>query len=208
MKTKKFVAILILGATCFLISCTSFQRATDEGSLPPGWRADTESTDLVYEPLGIHFPAKIRDWVRVDPITYDSEGLDVSVGYNATEAPLIVDLYIYLRSYYHPSDLEGHFQYCIEEIKRDKPGSRVISQEPTDFPIGSAEVSGLKAFVRQRKGNDELGSYAVLLPYGERFVYLRVTFAGGDQDHVVQGVWEIMKVFMKGINFPLEPLSK
>jgi hypothetical protein len=204
LRKSLFTAIMIVAVISITIVTQAYANP------PPGWRSYPDSQDLIYEPLDLRFPARIGDLVRVNPTTYDSQGLDVSIGYNSTKVHLVITLYIYLRSYYEHSDIESHFQYCIKEIQRKRPNSVVISQESTIFPIGGAEVIGLKAFVRYNGGlpSGEWGSYAVLLPYGERFVLLRASFLRGDLEKVVESVWIIVKDLMWTLRFPIEYISQ
>ena len=199
---------LPLAAMLLMIVTSMTMAQMAYANLPEGWQSDPDSQDLIYQPLNMRFATHIGDMVRVNPFTYDSKGLDVSIGYNHTKAWVVMTLYIYLRSYYQHPDLGSHFRYCLEEAKRGHKNSVVVSEESTTFPIGPAVVMGLNGFLRYEVDGIEWGSYVVLLPYGERYLLLRVSFLGGDRENVVKSVLALMNDFMTVLQFPMQHISQ
>ena len=114
------------------------------------------STIYVHPFTKFSFPESIATFRRVNIHKYDREGKDVGVGYNSA-TPIAATVYVYPA----PKDfavlpspkpnglgeelLDHHFNACKQEVFRNHPDAKLISENPCKIVQGNNLYQGKKA---------------------------------------------------------------
>jgi hypothetical protein len=143
--------------------------------------------------------------IRVSPTTYDSEGLNVSIGYNGPENRLALTLYIYPPSYGGDPNPEQHFRGAVGAAVQSHPGAQIERAVRMELPLGNTSSPGFNAFLHWPEPSGETGSFVILIPQQNRFLKVRATFEL-DQDHeAIKKAWEAVTRLLRSLE--LQPAA-
>jgi hypothetical protein len=182
------ICSILLGAAC-----------ADGTDLPAGWRLDPESASLVHADSGLAFPPQWSGMIRGSPTTYDSEGLNVSIGYNGPENRLALTLYVYPPTYGGSPDPEQHFEGAVGAAVQSHPGAQVERAVRMELPLGNASAAGFSAFLHWPDQFGEAGSFVILIPRQDRFLKVRATFALDQDREAIKKAWEAVSGFLRSL---------
>ena len=182
---------LALGLLALAIGCASTQAPPGpaRAPLPAGWRLDDSTRELVHVGSLFHFAAIHRGCARVDPHAYDASGANVSVGYNCADRVLWLTFYVYPSSFGGAPDPTAHFRMVVSDALVSHDGAEVERAVQMNLPLGSRIMTGYNAFLHWYERDDEIGSFVVLIPDGDRFVKVRTSFLLDGTARPVDDAW-------------------
>lgn len=178
-------------------------------------RIHTEGT-FVHETSGMRFPERIGPWVRERILQYDSEGHNVSVGYNIFRwgPGIAATVYVYpgpptVKVFPIPSlggpcrGLVGwHFGAVKKEIEDTYPDAVLIAEGEVAAPQAVAKDAGRRALYRYTLptpyGRQMFLSEAYLFGHKRHFIKYRATYL---EMHAERGSQDV-KDFMRALAWP------
>jgi hypothetical protein len=195
LRISVVILAVVLAASC----------ATAPPGAPPEPQTWIERADggITYVPLGIEFPARFEHLAIGSTHAYDPAGLDVSVGYQGTAAPFTLTFYAYLREYYPHPTLLDHFQAVVGDVLQVNPGAEVLDAFSISFTFENVTVDGYLATFAYSGGPYPDGNgIALLLPYGEFYLYVRASFPGAPGADSVTSAVELIDRFLLALRLP------
>jgi hypothetical protein len=180
------LALLVLAVGC---ASTQPPSGPARAPLPAGWRIDASTRELVHVGSLYHFAATHRGCTRVDPHAYDASGANVSVGYQCTDRVLWLTFYVYPNSFGGAPDPTEHFRMVVSEVLVSHDGAELERAVQMNLPLGSRIMTGYNAFLHWYQRDDEIGSFVVLIPDGDRFVKVRTSFLLDGTSRPVEDAW-------------------
>jgi hypothetical protein len=182
-----------------LLSLVCLATTSASAEFPAGWKLASNSESLIHVDSGLAFPPKWNGMLRVNPSTYDQQGLNVSIGYNAAENRLALTLYLYPSSYGGTPDPEEHFKGVLGAAVQSHPGAQVEKAVRMELPLGSATSTGFNAFLHWAEPSGEAGSFLILIPQQDRFLKLRASFELDQDPEAIKKVWERVTEFLRSL---------
>jgi hypothetical protein len=144
--------------------------------LPPAqpFRAGASPGELIHKDSGFSFPARVGTFARFQGHQYDSQGRDISVGYNG-DIPSVVTIYVYPSE---GNDLEDALTSQSADVLAAYPGAKVVGRRTVGVtPADISAESVTFAFSAMFFGKQQpLHSELVLARHGDRFIKYRITY--------------------------------
>jgi hypothetical protein len=157
MRLRSVVAIA--GLSLCLASCYDTYGTARSASLPSPAAISADGT-YTHAPSGMTFPMQVGDFQRVSLLRYDTEGLDMSAGYNlaAPTTSIVGTVYIYpappLTSIGSPASVvssarvtlcKNEFDGRKQEIARYHPRAALLDEKDVSLPLNGAPFPGKMA---------------------------------------------------------------
>jgi hypothetical protein len=110
-----------------------------------------------------------------------------------------LNFYVYPASYGGVPDPPTHFRGVVGDVLSTHPGAKVERAVQGAFPLGPRQVEGFVAYVRWFEPENEVGSFVVLLPDGDRFVKVRTSVRLGVADEGIDAAWTLTNDVLRGV---------
>jgi len=140
---------------------------------------ETPVGTFIHSTSQMEFPESIGEFRRVEVTRYDSDGADVSVGYNATSPPLAATVYVFPAE----GDLQHEFERARAEVEGVHTGYTILSDNEATAVSNPRDRNGLKALFRysQAFGGQATGVQSELYVFllGDNTVEYRFTYPDG-----------------------------
>lgn len=147
--------------------------------------------DFVHDSTGFHFAPMRGECRRGVPHNYDATGDNTSIGYSCPQSGAWLTLYVYPTSLGGLPDPPQHFRGVVGDALSANPGAKVERAVQGPVPLGSREWPGFIAYLRWFEAEREVGSFVVLVPYGDRFVKVRTSIGLGVADENLDIAWRL-----------------
>ena len=178
------IRLLTAAIPLFLIGCASWRPTLQESIGPTlaSWRIEEPTGELIHVASGYRFAKERQGCERVNPHVYDESGENVSVGYNCPNPTLWLTVYIYPTAFGDTPNPSEHFRLVISEALAFHEKAKVDIAAEMPLPLGTRTVNGFNAFLHWSENKESIGSFAVLIPDGNRFVKVRTSFVLDESD--------------------------
>jgi hypothetical protein len=165
------------------VDCTARGLCADP-TIPYRLTLASEQT-LVHNPTGFAFPSDVGRFRRENTMRrYDSEGRDISIGYNVSpHSPDFIAMTVYV--YPAPAlsaeisaenSLDSHFQQVKADILGHDRGARLLYQQTVEFAQPFLPRHARRAVFSTTRSWGPSFSEALLFRAGDWFVLYRVSY--------------------------------
>lgn len=130
---------------------------------------------------------------------YDGSGDNVSVAYDCP-TPMWFTIYVYANSYGgvpHPPD---HFRGVVGDVFATHAGAKVENAVEVSLPLGTRTLPGFSALLSWPEPDGEMGSFLLLIPDGNRFVKVRVSFLLDGSDRPFEDALRLADVVLRAVS--------
>ena len=173
------------------------------GELPPGWKVDAKTNDLVDTDTGYRFPVAVAGAVRGDAAAHFEAGA-ITLEYRGLRNGLDALLVLYAPLVTRGAPPVVAIDAMLREAKRDLPGVRVERVGPLAVPLGVRTAHGCQAELRQpADGGQAVWLYFALADRGG-MIGLRTVYFDEPSGEAQEDAWRLSTALLGLLATPPE----
>jgi len=154
--------------------------ASTRGQSIDGWQKLVNPPGYLHSRSGLIFPSQIEALKQLEPTSYEPQGRNSSIGYNASQHRLAITVYIYPK---YGNNMPDVLSNELHHIQRAHPGMSVGMAGPMKMPFGGADAARdtFGAYIIYDLDTTEVGSLLVLVPFENNLLKLRATWVRSEE---------------------------